>query len=63
MEELGINVNLAPIADISTNSKSYIYERSFGKDKNETAKYIKTILPTQNSNVSYVLKHFPGYSR
>ena len=62
LEELGINVNLAPIADISTNSKSYIYERSFGKNKNETAKYIKTILLTQNNNVSYVLKHFPGYS-
>ena len=62
LEELGINVNLAPVADISTNSKSYIYERSFGKDKNETAKYIKTILSTQNNNVSYVLKHFPGYS-
>lgn len=62
LEELGINVNLAPVADISTNSKSYIYERSFGKDKNETAKYIETILSTQNNNVSYVLKHFPGYS-
>lgn len=62
LEELGINVNLAPVADISTNSKSYIYERSFGKDKNKTAKYIKTILSTQNNNVSYVLKHFPGYS-
>lgn len=62
LEELGINVNLAPIADISTNPKSYIYERSFGKNKNETAKYIKTILSTQNNNVSYVLKHFPGYS-
>ncbi len=62
LEELGINVNLAPIADISTNPKSYIYERSFGKDKKETSKYIKTILETQNNNVSYVLKHFPGYS-
>ena len=62
LEELGINVNLAPVADISTNPKSYIYERSFGKDKTETAKYIKTILETQNNNVSYVLKHFPGYS-
>lgn len=32
LEELGINVNLAPVADISTNQKSYIYERSFDKD-------------------------------
>lgn len=62
LEELGINLNLAPVADISTNPKSYIYERSFGKDKKETSKFIKTILETQNKNVSYVLKHFPGYS-
>lgn len=62
LKELVINMNLAPVADISTNPTSYIYERSFGKDKYETSKYIKTILSTQNNDLSYVLKHFPGYS-
>lgn len=62
LKELGINMNLAPVADISTDPTSFIYERSFGKNKNETAKYIKTVLKTQSNDVSYVLKHFPGYS-
>lgn len=62
LKELGINMNLAPVADISTDPTSFIYERSFGKNKNETAKYIKTVLKNQSNDVSYVLKHFPGYS-
>ena len=62
LKELGINLNLAPVADIVTNSNSYMYERSFGKNKAETSEYIKTIMSTQTDNVSYVLKHFPGYS-
>lgn len=60
--ELGINVNLAPVADISTNENDYIYSRSFGKDVLETSKYIKTVIrASKSTNVSNVLKHFPGY--
>lgn len=60
--ELGINVNLAPVADISTNENDYIYSRSFGKDTLETSKYIKTVIrASKSTNVSNVLKHFPGY--
>ena len=61
LEELGINVNLAPVADIATKKSSYMYDRSFGKDKYETSKYIETVLSTQTKSVTYVLKHFPGY--
>lgn len=60
--ELGINVNLAPVADISTNEDDYIYSRSFGKDALETSKYIKTVInASKGTKVSNVLKHFPGY--
>lgn len=60
--ELGINVNLAPVADISTNEDDYIYSRSFGKDASETSKYIKTVInASKGTKVSNVLKHFPGY--
>lgn len=62
LEELGINLNLSPVADITTNKNSYIYDRSFGKNKYKTAEYIKNVLSTQSDNLSYVLKHFPGYS-
>lgn len=60
--ELGINVNLAPVADISTNPDDYMYKRSFGKDYDKTKEYIKTVIrASKNTNVSNVLKHFPGY--
>ena len=59
---LGINVNLAPVADVSTNSEDFIYARSFGKSAKETAEYIKTVVETgKTTKVSNVLKHFPGY--
>lgn len=59
---LGINVNLAPVADVSTNCNDYIFDRSFGKNAIETAEYIKTVISiSKNTGVSNVLKHFPGY--
>ena len=60
--ELGINVNLAPVADISTNPNDYMYSRSFGKNCNYTKEYIKTVInASKKTKVSNVLKHFPGY--
>ncbi len=62
LSELGINVNLAPVADISTDENDFIYQRSFGIDANSTAKYVETVIQaSQQSKVSNVLKHFPGY--
>lgn len=61
LKELGINMNLAPVADVTTNSNAYMYNRSFGHDADLTSQYIKTIMGTQSDNVTYVLKHFPGY--
>lgn len=63
LEELKINVNLAPVADVSTNENDYIYNRSFGQDTENTTKYIETVIKSsKQGKVSYVLKHFPGYS-
>ena len=59
--ELGINLNLAPVADVSTNENDYIYKRSFGKNAILTAKYIETVITNTDYKVSYTLKHFPGY--
>lgn len=62
LNELGLNLNLAPVVDISINENDYMFERSFGKDKELTSKYAKTVIETsKNTNVSYTLKHFPGY--
>ncbi len=62
LSSIGINVNLAPVADVSTDPNDFIYERSFGKDANETSKFVETVIKTSKDyDVSYVLKHFPGY--
>lgn len=59
---LGINLNLAPVADVSVNQEDYIYKRTFGKDANETSKYIQTVVKAMKSqNIACSLKHFPGY--
>ncbi|MDD6224296.1 MAG: glycoside hydrolase family 3 N-terminal domain-containing protein, partial [bacterium] len=36
LKKLGLNLNLAPVVDVSTNSSDYIYERSLGLGSSET---------------------------
>lgn len=62
LSNLGINVNLAPVVDVSTDPTDYIYDRSIGQDTSITSDYAKTVIEaSKKDNVSYVLKHFPGY--
>lgn len=59
---LGINLNLAPVCDLSSNPKDYIYNRSFGGSPEKTAEYVKTVVSIMNSyRLGACLKHFPGY--
>ena len=60
--DLGVNVNLAPVADVSTDKNDFIYSRSLGQGPQETAEYVVTVTQTfQKEGLSAVLKHFPGY--
>lgn len=62
LKNLGINLNLAPVADISTNPYDFIYDRSFGKNASETSKYVETVIKVmKKQNIGSTLKHFPGY--
>lgn len=62
LKELGINMNLAPVVDISTNPKAFIYDRTLGKSPEETAEYTKNIVQSMNEHgIISTLKHFPGY--
>lgn len=62
LQAVGINVNLAPVADVSTDENDFIYERSFGKDATQTAEYIKEVVTEAKvSGIGTTLKHFPGY--
>lgn len=60
--KLGLNLNLAPVVDVSTNASDYMYERTFGADTTLTSTYAKTVIEaSKGTGVSYTLKHFPGY--
>ena len=62
LKEIGINLNLAPVADISTNPDDFMYIRTFGQDANKTAEYITNMVTYANNNkINSCLKHFPGY--
>jgi len=62
LKELGLNLNLAPVADVSTNENDFIYSRSFGENATKTADYVKKMVEYANNNkIGSCLKHFPGY--
>lgn len=59
---LGINVNFAPVCDLSFNSGEFMYERTFGDDETSCAQYVTTVVSAMNdAGIGSVLKHFPGY--
>ncbi len=62
LSELGLNLNLAPVVDITLNKEDYMYERSLQEDAQTTSEYAQTVIRTSDpSKLSFTLKHFPGY--
>lgn len=62
LQSLGINVNFAPVADLSTDPEDFIYPRTLGRDARETADYIaQVVIQMEADRMGSVLKHFPGY--
>ena len=59
---IGINLNLAPVADLSTDPNDFIYNRAFGYGVEETSEFIKNMVEySKNNHINSCLKHFPGY--
>ena len=62
LKSIGINLNLAPVADVSIDPNDFIYNRTVGKDAIETSQLIKKMVEYANeNNINSCLKHFPGY--
>ena len=62
LTSLGINLNLAPVADISEDENSYIYPRTMGQDPEHTAEAVAAIVSASaDRKLASCLKHFPGY--
>lgn len=59
---LGVNLNLAPVADVSQNPQDFIYPRTWGQDAQSTAQYVERVISvSQGQGIGTVMKHFPGY--
>lgn len=62
LKSLGINLNLAPVVDVCTSTNDYMFKRSLGQKTELTATFAKTVIKaSKGTQVSYTLKHFPGY--
>ena len=62
LKKLGLNMNLAPVADVALKESSYIYKRTYGQGYEETANYISELIKRMNDDgMISVMKHFPGY--
>lgn len=59
---LGINVNLAPVCDMTSDEYGFMYDRSFSSDVDMENRFVRTVVETSKSKkLGTVLKHFPGY--
>lgn len=62
LSSLGIQVNLGPVCDISTQPDAFMYQRSLGLEPQETATAVAATVRVMNAyKIGSVLKHFPGY--
>ena len=63
MKAVGINMNLAPVVDVSSNPiTSMIARRTYGDDPQTVIVYAKEAVRGYNdAHIVSVLKHFPGY--
>ena len=62
LHSLGINVNMAPVCDVTTKPSSFMYRRSLGQNPEITGKFAaNTAQIMSNYHIGSVLKHFPGY--
>ncbi|HFI0230632.1 TPA: glycoside hydrolase family 3 protein [Streptococcus suis] len=62
LKGLGIHAGFFPVADLSTDPSSFIYDRTIGQDAKTTADYITQMVKLlKEQQFASTLKHFPGY--
>ncbi len=62
LASLGINVNMAPVCDITTDKNAFMYDRSLGQSPEETGNFASAVNSVMAEyGIGGVLKHFPGY--
>ncbi|HFI0025523.1 TPA: glycoside hydrolase family 3 protein [Streptococcus suis] len=62
LKEEGIYAGFFPVADLSTDPSSFIYDRTIGQDATITSDYITQLVTVlKEEQFASTLKHFPGY--
>lgn len=62
LKKAGVNLNLAPVADVAESKTDYIYGRTCQLGYEETGQVIAELVSVLNSRgIMSCLKHFPGY--
>lgn len=62
LRNLGINMNLAPVAEINENIHSFMYKRTYrGNSEDIVEKIVSSVRGYKDAGVLPVLKHFPGH--
>lgn len=62
LKEYGVNVNFAPVCDMTDNPDDYIYSRTLGGNAEAVAECIAAdVALYKEKKLGCVLKHFPGY--
>lgn len=60
--DYGISTGLFPVADVSTDPHSFIYDRTIGLDAAGTSEFVRrTVAVLKENQIGSTLKHFPGY--
>jgi beta-N-acetylhexosaminidase len=59
---LGVNMNLAPVADVVTEMSSFLYRRSYGGDPARVCAFAGVVTRAYSqAGLISVVKHFPGH--
>ena len=62
LSSLGINVNMAPVCDVTTDENAFMYYRSLGESPELTGEFVAgNVTVMAEHRIGSVLKHFPGY--
>lgn len=62
LQRVGVNVNMGPVCDVTTDPDAFMYKRSLGQDAVTTGQFVAGMVETMALHkIGSVLKHFPGY--
>lgn len=59
--DVGANVNLGVVADVSPGEDAYIHPRAFGTETEEVSARVRAALQGSIDGVAVAVKHFPGH--